>query len=251
MPSNNIKLVSASHQFLDILEVEKNSLPNDHYNLKNIGFLSDYFKYLLLINDLNPQKILDWGAGNGHISYLLKYGLNLNVDSFLVNPDLKTKIFLEKLKLNVVTTRNNFDLPYKSNEYDIVISSGVLEHVNEYGGDLDYSLKEIIRVLSPGGYIVVWRLPFAFSIWEYFRYSLRHWYHPERYTPLQIKHLAKKYNLSVIDIGLDGVFFVSLRCYLRKFNISNRFINFLEIRINKIPLLHFLLNDIYCILKKN
>jgi len=112
-------------------------------------------------------------------------------------------------------------------------------------------LKEIIRVLSPGGYIVIWRLPFAFSLWEYFRYSLRHWYHPERYTPLQIEHLAKKYNLSVIDIGLDGVFFVSLRCYLRKFKILNIFVNFLETRINKIPSLHFLLNDIYCILKKN
>jgi predicted SAM-dependent methyltransferase len=172
------------------------------------------------------------------------------VDSFLVNPDIRTTKFLDKLDLNVTATSDNLNLPYENNEYDIVISSGVLEHVNEYGGDFDNSLKEIIRVLKPGGSIVIWRLPFAFSIWEYFRYALKHWYHPERYTPLQIHHLAKKYNLSVMDIGLDGVFFVSFRCYLRRFKILNKFVNWLEVRINKIALFHFLLNDIYCILKK-
>jgi hypothetical protein len=61
MSLNNIKLIVASHKFLKLLEMEKNSLPNDYSNIKNIGFLSDYFKYLILIKDINPKKFLIGG----------------------------------------------------------------------------------------------------------------------------------------------------------------------------------------------
>lgn len=248
--SKKFSLLTTSYSFLKILNEEKKKLPSDYQNIRDIGFLKDYYKYLQLIKNLDPQNVLDWGAGNGHVSYLLKNGLGISTDSFCVNPDPRTENFLNKLELNLIISIDKFDLPFKSSTYDVVISSGVLEHVNEYGGDLSHSLNEIIRILKPQGYFVIWRLPFAFSIWEYFRYLLNHWYHPERYTPLQIKNLCEKYNLEIVEIGLDGIFFVSFRCFLRKFRISNYLVNNLELFFNKIPLFHFLLNDLFCVLKK-
>lgn len=249
--SKKNKLNTASHHFLEVFNKENKNLPNDYRNVRHIGFLSDYFNYLLAISSLNPSRVLDWGAGNGHISYLLNHGLDISTDSFIVNPNIKTLDFLKKLNLNLITSSDKFDLPFDNEAYDIVISSGVLEHVNEYGGDLNHSLNEIIRVLKPGGYLIIWRLPFAFSIWEYFRYTLNHWYHPERYTPLQVNDLARKYRLEVVELSLDGLFFVSFRCFLRKFRVTNFIVEHLENLLNKLPLLHFLLNDIFCILKKN
>ena len=186
--------------YLKVLNLEKNSLLLDYLKIRNLSYLEDYFKYLLIIESSNPRKSLDFGGGNGHVSYLLMHGLNLDVDTYLVNPDIATVDFLNKLDLNIIISSNSFELPFSSESYDLVISSEVIEHINEFGGDLNYSLNEIIRILKVGGNIFIWRLPFAFSIWEYFRYIFRGWYHPERYTPLQITQIAKKYNLELVKL---------------------------------------------------
>lgn len=81
-------------------------------------------------------RVLDWGAGNGYVSYLLKKSVKFNsITSFLVNADIQTINFLSNgLDLSVVNSLERVHLPYEDEEFECVISSGVLEHVVEYGG---------------------------------------------------------------------------------------------------------------------
>ena len=56
-----------------------------------------------------------------------------------------------------------YQLPYGDAQYDAVVASGVLEHAA-----WDYeSLKELYRVLKPGGVLVVTYLPNRFSVQEW------------------------------------------------------------------------------------
>ncbi len=116
--------------------------------------------------------------------------------------------------MNHILGDNNFKLPFPDNTFDYVISSGVLEHVNEYGGDIKVTIDEIKRVLKQKGEFVIWRLPFAFSIWEDFNHCVNKWYHFERFTPNQIKLIALNNNLELKSIELDGVFFFKIRTLL-------------------------------------
>jgi SAM-dependent methyltransferase len=54
-------------------------------------------------------------------------------------------------------------LPYEDGVFDAVIASGVLEHV-----PMDYeSLKELNRILRPGGRLIIAYLPNRFSVQEW------------------------------------------------------------------------------------
>jgi len=249
----NKKLFLYSKIFLNLLNRNKSFLPKDYKNVESLALLKDYFIYLQDILRIKTNKnILDWGCGNGHISFLLKNSdPHLKVTSFSVNPKISTKMFLTNvLQLNLVTSQNKILLPFRNSSFDCIISSGVLEHVNEWGGDLDKTMNELNRILKPGGRIYILRLPFAFSIWEYFRYFSGSWYHMERYTPHQLIFFARKYNLRLVSLRLDGFLFVRLRAFIRKTNIGNKAIFLAEKFLYKFKFAHFLLNDIYCVLRK-
>jgi len=59
----------------------------------------------------------------------------------------------------VTPLRHSIDLPFRDQEFDCVVSFGVLEHVQS---DLA-SLHEIRRVLKPGGIVYVTFLPYFLS----------------------------------------------------------------------------------------
>ena len=113
------------------------------------------FKKLSLNHDV---KILDIGCGEGrHIfgaleafpsSYLI--GLDLNKDSLEIC--MENFKFFEELphKDKKFVLGNSYKLPFKDDEFDLIVCSEVLEHLHEYND----ALKEIKRVLKPRGYFL-------------------------------------------------------------------------------------------------
>jgi SAM-dependent methyltransferase len=240
--------------YLNVLLEWKSRIPNDWKNLRHIGYLRDYSRYLdLVLSHASGGRVLDWGAGNGHVSYLLKKsGKIKSISSFLVNADNQTIEFLSNgLDLCVVNSLEKVRLPYKDGEFECVISSGVLEHVVEYGGALESTLSEIFRVLTPGGVFICWRLPFSFSIWEYFRYALGDWYHEDRYTPHRVQSLMSNAGFSLTEISLDGLGFVAMRAALRRSMFGHKAVEAAEFFLNAHSSCHLLLNDICFVATKS
>jgi len=68
-------------------------------------------------------------------------------------------IHLDKVKLphvEVVWDLNKFPWPFKDNEFDVIIASHVLEHLD----DLIKAMEEIWRITKPGGLVKI-RVPYA------------------------------------------------------------------------------------------
>ena len=252
MQNFNEKYERAAKKYLSILDRMRAVLPSDTLNLRSLGNLYDYKKYIekIIDNTSEHSKIFDWGCGNGHISFILREMGRESVTSFCVLPDARTLDFLKQdLGLDVVVSESLLDLPFETETYEIILSSGVLEHVNEYGGNIDFSLRELLRICLPGGRIYVWRLPFAWSIWEYFRYVLGQWVHPDRYTVQQLLNLEIKFPLNLVEYELDGFLFVHLRAMFMRTCFFADMFNYFERLIN-LRFFHFLLNDIFVVFEK-
>ena len=106
---------------------------------------------------------LDWGCRHAFDSCLMRrwlgpaatlHGCDLDDDDF--------SAFFDYAGLEYRRLSHTWTLPYPDATFDLVLSSGVLEHVaNEYE-----SVKEVWRVLKPGGILAVTFLPNAWSLSE-------------------------------------------------------------------------------------
>jgi len=102
------------------------------------------------------KNILDLGCGVGrNLVYLSKkgfemFGLDLSKEG--IN-QLKKILNKEKLKADLITADVYQKLPYKDNYFDSIISVQVLQHSNEK--NIIKAIKEIERVLKPGGIIFI------------------------------------------------------------------------------------------------
>ncbi len=94
-------------------------------------------------------KILDLGCGDGFFAEVV-FGKR-KID---VGLDLKTNRRTEETIKNKVYKKvilyNGFNIPFKNNSFETIISNCVLEHIP----DLKTSIKEIYRVLKPGGHFL-------------------------------------------------------------------------------------------------
>lgn len=95
------------------------------------------------------RKILDFGCGDGFFAKTvfgkgkIEVGLDLAINK-RTNEAVKDKIY-KKLILY-----DGIKIPFKNNYFHTIISNCVLEHIP----DLKNSIKEIYRVLKPGGYFL-------------------------------------------------------------------------------------------------
>jgi SAM-dependent methyltransferase len=150
--------------------------------------------------------VLDWGAGNGHFSYFLqRAGYRASGYSFsectyrdtLPDPSYR---FLEGSPNDPVS------LPFQSSQFDAVTSVGVLEHVRETGGDEVASLREIVRVLRPGGLFIAFHLPNRHSMIEVVARRFPHKHHHEyRYTRADIVALTAGAGMRLLEVKRYGI----------------------------------------------
>jgi len=108
----------------------------------------------LIANEISPRaSVLEIGAGTGW------QALELSRRGFQVAAiDLSTSAHV-KNRVYQVIDYDGHEIPFKESSFDVAFSSNVLEHVQDFAG----LMKEITRVLRPGGYCVhtmptpVWR----------------------------------------------------------------------------------------------
>jgi SAM-dependent methyltransferase len=113
-----------------------------------------------------PQsgRILDWGCRHAPDACLLRARHpDVEIDGCDVHAPGAYGAFYACAGLRYGQLDHLFRLPYADASFDAVIASGVLEHVA-----MDYeSLKELHRVLRPGGRLIVTYLPNRGSIEEW------------------------------------------------------------------------------------
>ncbi|MDH7476279.1 MAG: class I SAM-dependent methyltransferase [Microgenomates group bacterium] len=105
--------------------------------------------YFYKNQDLIKSPVLDFGCGDGFFANLvfgkgkIDVGLDL-INNPRVNEALKNKIYKK------IILYDGLKIPYKNNHFKTVISNCVLEHIPK----IDFSLKEIYRIIKPNGYFL-------------------------------------------------------------------------------------------------
>jgi SAM-dependent methyltransferase len=110
-----------------------------------------------------PGRVLDWGCGYGQVSHLLRER-GVEVDSFdYLEGSEGARVRLEQFpEIEAYISGDPVRLPFPDGRFDMVLSCGVLEHVQQP----DASLAELRRVLRPGGRLLVYKLPNRLSYLE-------------------------------------------------------------------------------------
>lgn len=164
---NEIPVFSTTNDYIDnydkISKIHVDSLISTGQNpfMKEDNWLEMENDTLSLINKCTsknqPCKILDVGVGLGRLlSYLPdnfeKYGMDISLHYLKMSREKKIEVCCSMIE----------DMPYKDDYFDIIVSTDVLEHVL----DLNLAIKNIMRVLKPGGRLVL-RVPYKEDLKSY------------------------------------------------------------------------------------
>jgi len=120
--------------------------------------------YKKALKDLEVERILEVGCNRGHnlkaISYCGQYdlyGIDINPYSILIAREMKEINF---------ANGNIFDILYKDNYFDLVMTVGVLIHIDPH--DLKNAIKELLRVSNK--YYLMMEYNYEFEEFEKIEY---------------------------------------------------------------------------------
>jgi SAM-dependent methyltransferase len=201
-----------SQELISIASTEKtHRFLTNHSSLLIYTFLVDYVMQFshYWFGD-KKIKILDWGCGKGHITFLLKeafkaYERDAQIDSCDISLDKVTNVdssfrqktpIIEKSKINVIPLNHPYKLPFENQAYDVILSFGVLEHVPH---DQE-SLNEIQRVLKPNGLFFCFFLPYYLSWTQRIAHLRGNYYHDRLYSKHDAKRMTHNAGLQLLDI---------------------------------------------------
>lgn len=145
---------------------------------------------------LNQGRILDWGCGYGHLSYLLKHR-GFKVESYDINREEELNRVRKRFGVNCLYGDEKSEIPFSDGEFDAVVSCGVLEHVNNE----DASLSEIYRILKENAYFFIYMLPNLYSYTEFIAHIENRGIHPKKYNRKQIKKSLVANGFEVLRIS--------------------------------------------------
>lgn len=150
--------------------------------------------------NLKTGKILDWGCGYGHMTYLIR-ARGLSVTGY----EVAKRNNIEKLPvfsgIDIIYGSDEFRLPFPSEVFDAVLSCGTLEHA----ADSDVSLKEVKRILKKNGKFFIYMLPNKYSYAEWLAEKRGISVHPVKYDEKKIYELLEKSGFKIIKIKRSNV----------------------------------------------
>jgi len=191
--------------FLDIISSHRIAYTD---NIRHPDLWIIYPFYVSLIKRLYPSintAILDWGGLYGHVTALLKEAGYDNICNYLLNIPRRYDLFQKAFQLKTVYGENPNHLNLPDHSYELVISSGVLEHVREDGiGDERRNLREIHRILTPGGTFWIWYLPSKYSLPEALSRLTGRWHHTRLFEKRQITTLLQQAGFQILFLSRHG-----------------------------------------------
>ncbi len=159
---------------------------------------ANYLRKADIVKNLKPHggRLLDWGCGYGQMSYLLR-NRGFEVVSYTIEAEepSPSNVFLRDQNLDVVYGKDPVRLPFENESFDVVLSCGVLEHVEDESG----SLSEISRTLRPEGFLVVMMLP---NEWSYAEFLARNIFkasdHDRLYSIKKMRRLLSRFGFQAV-----------------------------------------------------
>lgn len=172
-------------------------------HLNRPGVIFQYAYYTVLVRQrLAPDSVIcDWGGQYGHVSRLLRSAFP-NVICYLPDrSEFQVEYFHLRFGVDDIVRfgpgYGSAEIPLADGSVDAVISSGVLEHTREQGVPEQDSLREIWRVLRPGGSLFIWNLPRRWGSVELVNAALRRSIHPYRYRQRDVTSLLEEAGFTV------------------------------------------------------
>jgi SAM-dependent methyltransferase len=125
---------------------------------------NEIFDSLVLRGD---EKVLDVGCGSGLLlngaALRLTSGKATGIDIWsphsgggnleLLWRNAKAEGVADKIEFKEADARK---MPFENSTFDVVLSSGALHHISQNFDDHERTVCEMVRVLKPGGRIVIW-----------------------------------------------------------------------------------------------
>ncbi|MDA8539923.1 class I SAM-dependent methyltransferase [Alphaproteobacteria bacterium] len=153
--------------------------------------------YLLCQIDVEKSErenisILEWGCGVGFHGAILR-GLGFCVKSCDIPNALSVGQNYVVDENTITFLEHPILLPFEDEQFDVVLSFGVLEHVM----DENASIVEIARVLRDDGLFFVTMLPALVSYINKFAHLRGNYYHDRLYTKISVQKLFSSAGLSV------------------------------------------------------
>ena len=142
---------------------------------------------------LGRGRVLDWGAGWGQTSLLLR-AHGLDVVAYDVEDKGTAVGLLAGSGVAYVVTPGP-ELPFPAGAFDAVLNCGVLEHVE----DERVALAELVRVLRPGGWLFTYHLPNRLAWAEWLGRRLGRFHHDRTYTRHEAVRLFETGGLRVVS----------------------------------------------------
>jgi ubiquinone/menaquinone biosynthesis C-methylase UbiE len=195
--------------YIDLLK-EKNSL-NKRIRLRR-KVRKPFLKLLALYSrKINKPKVLEIACGTALDSYMLAQ--KIDGKSFASDISEKSislakqwsKFFKKKIKLSLQDAKKT---SYKDGYFDVIFSQGFLEH---FKNPTPY-IKEQIRILKPGGYLII-DVPQKYNIYTLYKHLMLFlkkypfgW--ETQFAPEDFKRIEKKFNIKLTQLfgWDDGTF---------------------------------------------
>jgi SAM-dependent methyltransferase len=142
--------------------------------------------------------ILEIGSSSG---YLLGEIKTFFPESFLIGSDCilepLEKIAQKKLDIPLIQF-DLFNCPLPGNCVDVIVALNVLEHIK----DDEAAIKQIYRILKPGGYAII-EVPANQGLYDFYDEQLKHF---RRYALRDLKKLANKAGFTICSASHLGFF---------------------------------------------
>lgn len=113
----------------------------DSFLGKIVHNISNFYRALIIKLFLNPKNCLDVGCGTGG---LVKYLRKLSIEAYGVELSGHALEMADKEVKPYLKQGDIVDLPYEKNQFDLVVTFDVLEHVER--GKIKAAVEECIRV---------------------------------------------------------------------------------------------------------